>query len=100
MKDTPWDHGLRVTADADGLAGHAGAALLRKLADRAGLIAALGCGRKAGISPWSAVAGGGDLSGLDIDDLVDQGAFGGIGGPVLLLRRGDQLFARDWVMRG
>ena len=42
MKDTPWDHGLRVTADADGLAGHAGAVLLRKLADGAGLTAALG----------------------------------------------------------
>ena len=42
MKDTPWDHGLRVTAEADGLAGHAGAVLLRKLADRAGLTAALG----------------------------------------------------------
>ncbi len=42
MKDTPWDHGLRVTADADGLVGHAGAVLLRKLADRAGLTAGLG----------------------------------------------------------
>ena len=42
MKDTPWDHGLRVTADADGLVGHAGAVLLRKLADRVGLTAALG----------------------------------------------------------
>ena len=42
MKDTPWDYGLRVTAEADGLAGHAGAVLLRKLADRAGLTAALG----------------------------------------------------------
>jgi hypothetical protein len=42
MKDTPWDHGLRVTAEADGLAGHAGAVLLRKLAGRAGLTAALG----------------------------------------------------------
>jgi hypothetical protein len=42
MKDTPWDHGLRVTAEAEGLAGHAGAVLLRKLADRAGLTAALG----------------------------------------------------------
>jgi len=42
MKDTPWDHGLRVTADADGLAGHAGAVLLRKLADQAGLTAAFG----------------------------------------------------------
>ena len=42
MKDTPWDHGLRVSADDGGLAGHAGAVLLRKLADRAGLTAALG----------------------------------------------------------
>jgi len=42
MKDTPWDHGLRVTAEADGLAGHAGAVLLRELADQAGLTAALG----------------------------------------------------------
>lgn len=42
MKDTPRDHGLRVTADANGLAGHAGAVLLRKLADQAGLTAALG----------------------------------------------------------
>jgi hypothetical protein len=42
MKDTPWDHGLRVTAEADGLIGHAGAVLLRKLADQAGLTAALG----------------------------------------------------------
>jgi hypothetical protein len=42
MKDTPWDHGLRVTAEADGLVGHAGAVLLRKLADRTGLTAALG----------------------------------------------------------
>ena len=42
MQDTPWDHGLRVTADGDGLVGHAGAVLLRKLADQAGLTAALG----------------------------------------------------------
>ena len=42
MKDTPWDHGLRVFAEADGLVGHAGAVLLRKLADQAGLTAALG----------------------------------------------------------
>src|SRR6266851_3885862 len=42
MKDTPWDHGLRVTAEADGLAGHAGAVLLRKLADQCGLTSALG----------------------------------------------------------
>jgi hypothetical protein len=42
MKNTPWDHGLRVTADDGGLVGHAGAVLLRQLADRAGLTAALG----------------------------------------------------------
>ncbi len=42
MKDTPWDHGLRVFAEADELVGHAGAVLLRKLADQVGLTAALG----------------------------------------------------------
>ena len=42
MKDTPWDYGLRVTAEADGLVGHAGVVLLRKLADQAGLTAGLG----------------------------------------------------------
>ena len=42
MKDTPWDHGLLVSAEDGGLVGHAGAVLLRKLADRAGLTAALG----------------------------------------------------------
>jgi hypothetical protein len=42
MKDTPWDHGLRIAAEADGLVGHAGAVLLRKLAGRAGLTGALG----------------------------------------------------------
>ncbi len=42
MKDTPWDHALKVTGDGDGLVGHAGAVLLRKLADRVGLTGALG----------------------------------------------------------
>ena len=42
MKDTPWDHGLLVTAEDGGLVGHAGAVLLRKLADRAGLTGTLG----------------------------------------------------------
>ena len=41
-KDTRWDRNLSVAADADGLAGHAGAVLLRKLADRCGLTSALG----------------------------------------------------------
>ena len=42
MKDTPWDHGLRVSDEDGGLVGHAGAVLLRKLADRAGLTGTLG----------------------------------------------------------
>jgi hypothetical protein len=42
MKDTGWDHALKVTGDGEGLVGHAGAVLLRKLADQAGLTAALG----------------------------------------------------------
>src|SRR5437660_187971 len=42
MDDTRWDQGLTVTGEGQGLVGHAGAVLLRKLADRAGLTAALG----------------------------------------------------------
>jgi hypothetical protein len=42
MPETPWDHALKVTGEGEGLAGHAGAVLLRKLADQAGLTAALG----------------------------------------------------------
>ena len=42
MEDTRWDHGLTVTGEGQGLAGHAGAVLLRKLADQAGLTGALG----------------------------------------------------------
>ncbi|MGH3282275.1 MAG: IS1380 family transposase [Trebonia sp.] len=41
MKDTSWDHALEVTADGNGLVGHAGGILLRQLADRIGLTAAL-----------------------------------------------------------
>ena len=41
LKDTRWDRDLSVAAEADGLAGHAGAVLLRKLADQCGLTAAL-----------------------------------------------------------
>ncbi len=52
MKDTPWDHGLKVTSEGDGLVGQAGAVLLRKLADQAGLTAALGSAlARAGKSP-------------------------------------------------
>jgi hypothetical protein len=42
MQDTGWDRALKVTGDGEGLVGHAGAVLLRKLADQAGLTAALG----------------------------------------------------------
>jgi hypothetical protein len=41
MHDMPWDRGLAVTADADGLVGHAGGIILREMADRSGLTAAL-----------------------------------------------------------
>jgi hypothetical protein len=42
MQHTRWDHGLKVTADGVGLAGHAGAVLLRMVADRSGLTGELG----------------------------------------------------------
>jgi hypothetical protein len=41
-KDMWWDRQLSVTSDGEGLIGHAGAVLLRKLADQAGLTAGLG----------------------------------------------------------
>ena len=41
MKDMPWDHGLTVTDGAEGLVGHAGGTILREMADRSGLTAAL-----------------------------------------------------------
>jgi hypothetical protein len=41
MQDNGWDHALTVTADGTGLVGHAGGILLRELADRCGLTAAL-----------------------------------------------------------
>ena len=47
-KNTRWDRNLFVAPDAGGLIGHAGAVLLRKLADQCGLTSALGAalGRK------------------------------------------------------
>jgi hypothetical protein len=52
MQHNGWDHALKVAADGAGLAGHAGAVLLRKAADQAGLTAQLGVAlRKAGSSP-------------------------------------------------
>ena len=37
----PWDHALDVSADADGLVGHADGIILREIADRSGLTAVL-----------------------------------------------------------
>ncbi len=52
MQDTRWDHGLKVTGEGEGLVGYAGAVLLRKLADQAGLTGALGSAlARAGKSP-------------------------------------------------
>jgi hypothetical protein len=52
MQHNGWDHALKVTADGAGLVGHAGAVLLRKAADQAGLTAQLSAAvRKAGTSP-------------------------------------------------
>ena len=41
MQHNGWDHALKVAADGTGLVGHAGAVLLRKTADQAGLTAHL-----------------------------------------------------------
>jgi hypothetical protein len=52
LQHARWDHGLKVTRDGAGLAGHAGAVLLRKLAGQSGLTAALGPAlARAGKSP-------------------------------------------------
>ena len=52
MQHNGWDHALKVTSGGTGLVGHAGAVLLRKAADQAGLTSWLGAAlRKAGKSP-------------------------------------------------
>jgi hypothetical protein len=52
MQHNGWDRALTVTADGAGLVGHAGAVLLRKVADQAGLTGQLSTAlRKAGSSP-------------------------------------------------
>jgi len=52
MEHNGWAHALKVTGGGTGLIGHAGAVLLRKAADQAGLTAGLGAAlRKAGMSP-------------------------------------------------
>ena len=52
MQLNGWDHALKVTSDGKGLVGHAGAILLRKAADQAGLSAVLSAAlRKKNASP-------------------------------------------------
>src|SRR6266699_6725180 len=52
MQHNGWDHALKVTGDGAGLVGHAGAVLLRKAADQAGLTAGLSAAlQRAGKSP-------------------------------------------------
>jgi hypothetical protein len=52
MQHNGWDHALKVTGGGAGLVGHAGAVLLRKAADQAGLTGQLSTAlRKAGKSP-------------------------------------------------
>jgi hypothetical protein len=52
MQHNGWDHALKVTAGGTGLVGHAGAVLLRKAADQAGLTGQLSRAlRKKGSSP-------------------------------------------------
>jgi hypothetical protein len=52
MQHNGWDHALKVTGDGVGLVGHAGAVLLRKAADQAGLTGWLSAAlEKAGRSP-------------------------------------------------
>ena len=50
-KDTRWDRALSVARTPTGLIGHAGAVLLRKLADQCGLTSALGAALRKGKSP-------------------------------------------------
>jgi len=52
MQHNGWDHALKVTGGGTGLVGHAGAILLRKVADQAGLTAGLSAAlRKKGTAP-------------------------------------------------
>ena len=52
MEHNAWDHALTVTGGGAGLVGHAGAILLRKAADQAGLTAGLSAAlQKAGTLP-------------------------------------------------
>ena len=51
MQVTEWDHRLAVRADGKNLVGHAGVVLLRKVADRTGLVIALSAALPKGTGP-------------------------------------------------
>ena len=89
MHNPTWDHRLSVTTDAKGMVGHAGAVLLRRLADRTGLTRALaktlptstanGWRDRATVLVHLAIAivlGARNLSGAERLGLHHQGVFG------------------------
>jgi hypothetical protein len=51
LEHNGWDHGLKVTDDGTGLAGHGGGVLLRKLADQCGTAALEAALARAGTFP-------------------------------------------------
>jgi hypothetical protein len=67
-KDTRWDRDLSVAADADGLIGHAGAVLLRKLSDQCGLTP----GARRGAGPEGEVPADPPGDGVGLDDGGDR----------------------------
>lgn len=103
MQFTAWAKDLRVTADGRGVVSHVGAALLRMLADRAGLTPALsGALARRGWWPrhdrgWVLVDvavmiadGGQAICGIDV--LRDQGAvFGPVASPATCWRALDEI---------
>jgi len=86
MQHNAWDHALKVTADVTGLVGHAGAVLLRKAADQAGLTALLVTSlRRAGTSPvfdrgiaLVSVAAAIALGAASMSDIAVLAAFAGL----------------------
>lgn len=103
MQSTAWSKGLRITADGTGVASQAGAALLRMLADRAGLTGHLS-GALARRGWWPGhdrgrvltdlavmIAGGGEAI-ADIDVLRHQReVFGVVASPATCWRVLDQI---------
>jgi hypothetical protein len=103
VQSTAWSKDLRVTADGTGVVSHVGAALLRMLADRAGLTAALS-GVLARTGWWPVhdrgrvlvdlavmIADGGEAI-CDIDVLRDQGeVFGPVASDTTVWRALDEI---------